>query len=85
MFTGELLCELYSQNNGLVSSKYTKARLTDKNKKSSILLLIILSALVGYLAPRLGAWFWLTPLLFFLAVIASMSIRERVYEVESKT
>ncbi len=85
VFTGELLCELYSKSNGLISSKYTKAKLTDKNKNTSIILLIILSAFVGYVAPRLGAWLWLTPLLFILAVIISMSIRERVYEIESKT
>lgn len=85
MFTGELLCELYSKNDGLISSKSTKAKLTDKNKKSSILILIILSCLVGYLAPRLGSWFWITPILVFLSLIVSMSIRERVYEIATKT
>lgn len=85
LFTGVITCELYSKSFGLISSKFTKAKLSEKNKILSIILLLILCGFLGYLIPKLGAWVWSAPVLFIFAVAISMSFRERIYEIETKT
>lgn len=83
IFTGNIECNLY-KGNDLVVSKYTLAKLGDKNKILSLTLLLFLCGLVGYLAPRMGDWIWFSPILFMAAVVVSMSCRERIYDIESK-
>lgn len=83
MFTGKIECNLY-KGNILLSSKYTVAKLGDKNKFISLLLLLFLCGLLGVVAPKMGSWIWLSPFLFILAVIVAMSCRERIYDVETK-
>ena len=85
LFTGVITCELYSKNSGLISSKFTKAKLSEKNKVFSIVLLLIFCGSLGYIIPKLGVWIWTAPVLFILAVVISMSFRERIYEIETKT
>ncbi len=82
-FTGNITCSLYRSGN-LIHSLHTKAMLSDKNKYLSILLLILSCGAVGYITPMLGDWIWTAPFLFLIAVTASMSCRERIYEVHSQ-
>lgn len=83
-FTGKLECNLY-QSDRLVVSKITQVKLGNGNKLLSVILLLVLCGAVGFIVPQMGNWIWLSPILFILAVVLSLSCRERIYEIETKT
>ena len=83
LFTGKVNCRLF-KNEKLLSHQYAKAELGEKNRYLSIILLISLCGLLGYLIPLMGSWVWLSPMLFVVSVVVSMSGRERIYHVKIK-
>ncbi|MBU2709022.1 hypothetical protein KCM76_23705 [Zooshikella marina] len=83
VFTGRIECDLY-KGNELIISKHTLAKLGEKNKIISIILLLGLCGMLGYVTPKMGNWMWFSPILFIAAVVASMSCRERIYDIETK-
>ena len=82
-FTGRLECNLY-ESGELISKKWTKAKLGEKNKVLSIILLLLLTGMLGLFIPVMGSFVWLSPIIFIACVTTAMSVRERIYEVHTK-
>jgi hypothetical protein len=82
-FTGRLECNLY-ESGELLSKKWTKAKLGEKNKVLSIILLLLLTGMLGLFIPVMGSFVWLSPIIFIACVTTAMSVRERIYEVHTK-
>jgi hypothetical protein len=83
LFTGKITCSLF-KNEELLFHQYTKAVLGEKNKYLSFILLIGFCGVLGYFIPKMGAWAWLSPILFIVCVVVAMSGRERIYNVQTK-
>lgn len=83
LFTGKISCRLF-KNEELISHQYTKAVLGEKNKYLSFILLIGFCGILGYSIPKMGAWVWLSPILFIVCIVVAMSGRERIYNVQTK-
>ena len=83
LFTGKISCGLF-KNEDLLSYQYTKAIVGEKNKYLSFILLIAFCGILGYFIPKMGAWAWLSPILFIVCIVVAMSGRERIYNVQTK-
>lgn len=81
-FTGKLECNLYDSGE-LISKKWTKAKLGEKNKALSIILLFLLTGMLGLSFPFMGSFVWLSPIIFLAFVTIAMSVRERIYEIHT--
>ncbi|MBB3048954.1 hypothetical protein FHR99_003228 [Litorivivens lipolytica] len=82
--TGRIECQL-SVDGVVVDAQYTTAKLSEKNKSLSGVLLLISCGLLGALIPVMGSWVWLSPLLFVLCVAISLAGRERIYPIHRKS